>query len=90
MGSMPRTQIKNKIRYRKGSTCNAANCERCVHFTPLDPGAVVPSQAKGLCGVIGAFQMNMDTEYRLKDCRVRADYRCDMQEYDGHCKDKKC
>lgn len=82
MGSMPRLKIKDEIRYRKGSTCDAANCERCVHFTSLGTSLLVPSQSKGLCKIIGLRD--------LARYRVRADYRCDFQEYDGFYKDKKC
>lgn len=46
---------------------------------------MVPSQASGLCGYIGAYEVFVlgSKDHELKKCRVRADYRCDRQEYDG-------
>ena len=44
---------------------------------------MVPSQASGLCGYIGAYEVFVlgSKDHELKKCRVRADYRCDRQEY---------
>lgn len=84
MGSMPRLKIKDEIRYRKGSTNTAQNCEWCKHFklpVPNFPAPVhgrsimsLPTVAVGTCGLIGHINT---VRYR-----VRSDYYCDLQEYD--------
>lgn len=84
MGSMPRLKIKDDIRYRKGSTNDANNCECCLNFTNMDPECAVPSRAYGSCRLIiehcpVCVRFNRRT-------RVRSDYTCDRQEYDGRYK----
>ena len=82
MGSMPRLKIKDEIRYRKGSTNEAANCGWCKHFKQAVPDAPVhgrtfmslPTVAVGTCGLIG--------RQNTVRYRVRSDYYCDRQEYD--------
>lgn len=75
MGSLPRLKIKDEIKYRKGSTNELVNCRYCVHFTakPTEEDIFTPYKAPGTCKIIG--------ERDSIRYRVRADYRCDRQEY---------
>ena len=82
MGSMPRLKIKDEIRYRKGSTCDAENCECCLNFKNMEPDCAVPSRAYGTCRLIRDWLCYGIPCFNRRT-RVRADYRCDRQEYDG-------
>lgn len=86
MGSMPRLKIKDDIRYRKGSTNDANNCQCCLNFTDRDPECAVPSRAYGMCKLIVEGVAGFGVPGVNRRTRVRADYTCDRQEYDGRYK----
>lgn len=73
MGSLPRIQIKDELRYRKGSTNEAVNCRACEHFVPSGGAADVIDV--GRCRIFG---MKESIRYR-----VRASYTCDAQAMSG-------
>lgn len=71
MGSLPRLKLKNEMNYRKGSTNESVNCRYCVNRVDVKVGEVFESR----CRIMG-----------LKDSiryRVRPDYRCDAQQWNG-------
>jgi protein gp37 len=78
MGALPRLKIKTEIRYRKGSTCESANCQACTHFMPAfyeyQPvtSCFVTDLVTNRCEIIG---LRPGARYR-----VRPDYTCDRQE----------
>jgi len=74
MGSMPRLKIKTELNYRKGSTNESENCRYCVNFIKdfTIPGK---PQAESRCWIIGA---EPGIRYRVRD-----DYRCDAQKFNG-------
>lgn len=71
MGSLPRLRMKDNFRYRKGSTCQTANCQYCAYRTTIAiPGKGVEPRCK-------IFGVRESVRYRIRD-----DFRCDHQTLD--------
>jgi len=78
MGAQPRLKIKTELNYRKGSTNESENCRYCVNFIPEFP----------ICGTDGMI-LRVESRCRVfgkkegRSYRVRPDYRCDAQKFNG-------
>lgn len=72
MGALPRLKKKTDLNYRVGSTNESMNCRFCMYYirTLLCRNKIEPR-----CMIMG---LNESVRYR-----VREDYRCDAQEYNG-------
>jgi hypothetical protein len=75
MGSLRRLKIKNDLHYRKGSTNESENCRYCVNYIPEFTIPGDPPRTESRCWIIGA---EPGIRYR-----VRLDYRCDAQQFNG-------
>ncbi|OPY12908.1 MAG: hypothetical protein A4E69_01943 [Syntrophus sp. PtaB.Bin138] len=75
MGALPRLKLKTELNYRKGSTNESENCKYCSQFIKdyTIPGN--PPITESRCWVMGA---EPGSRYR-----VRSDYRCDAQQFNG-------
>ena len=78
MGALPRLKKKDELHYRKGSTNDTLNCQWCVNF-------INNYEARGIGGVLLRVEgrckmMGVQSSIRY---RVRPDYTCDIQLYDG-------
>jgi hypothetical protein len=74
MGALPKLPKKVELRYRKGSTNESNNCRYCVQFVEnfeVRDGIGLESR----CRIFGLRERS-----RYK---VRQDYTCDAQEFDG-------
>jgi hypothetical protein len=78
MGAMPKLKKKIELRYRKGHTNDSENCRYCIWFIPefniFDSNGKVRC-IESRCLLMGA---NQGISYR-----VRPDYTCDAQKFDG-------
>ncbi|MGD0278088.1 MAG: hypothetical protein ABSC11_02150 [Smithella sp.] len=72
MGALPRLKKKDELRYRKGSTNETRNCQYCTNLRTLEIANVDNGKR---CLIMG-----LKTSARY---RVRPDYTCDAQEYNG-------
>lgn len=75
MGSLPKLKKKDELHYRKGSTNDCQNCEYCVHHIPNILLAYNLRSTGDRCAVMGN---QASIRYR-----VRKDYTCDAQKYNG-------
>lgn len=79
MGAMSRLKKKDELHYRKGSTNEAVNCRYCMNF-------VANHEATGIGGVVlrteGRCRL-MGVDHSSVRYRIRPDFRCDAQEYNG-------
>lgn len=79
MGSMARLKKKNELHYRNGSTNEAMNCRFCVNFVKRYEATGIGGEVlrtEGRCRLMGVDHSSI--RYR-----VRPDYRCDAQKYNG-------
>lgn len=75
MGAMPRLKKKDELHYRKGSTNDCRNCKYCVHRIP---NILLDYSLRSTGDRCSVFGNHSSTRYR-----VREDYTCDAQEYNG-------
>lgn len=73
MGALPRLKLKDQLHYRKGSTNESQNCMYCKNITKDFP--IRGKENDPRCRVMG---LRESIRYR-----VRIDYTCDVQQFDG-------
>lgn len=74
MGSLPRLEAKDRLRYRKGSTCETNNCRYCKKFVEFKEFREEIASLYGRCQLMGVKE---SARYR-----VRKDYTCDASVFD--------
>jgi hypothetical protein len=74
MGSLPRLEMKDRLRYRKGSTNESQNCRACKNRVTGHPAGRIENGESVFEDRCRLFGLKGGRRYR-----IREDYTCDAQ-----------